>query len=425
MSSLIFGVLLACQSDESDWFFEWQKQNSKPSDYTPEEITWYKDVQPIVEQHCVRCHQSIGPGTGNFRQFETVEVLAELMLDSIDAGTMPPPASSPACRDYEGSDILYMNPASRDVIAAWIEGGKQEGDPVDAREYGSYTYELENPNLELMMTEEYQATFTDSANAGNEYRCFALEHGQTEPFYITAMHPIIGNAEMTHHVIIGKAAGDDLLNGSLGAQGADCLDGTDFATDGAMLGGWAPGMLPTRLPEGVGIRVDPDEYLIIQLHYYQGSLGPTETVDRAGISMEIVSEVEQSVEMMILGDTEFTIPAGEEQYSLNGSYSVEWGARLWSVMPHMHALGSGFSLTANRSGQETCLLDSNGYDFENQQAYLFTEPFDAWPGSEISWECRWNNSTTNMDLVTNPPIDVGYGEGSQDEMCFFFALYSF
>ena len=49
---------------------------------------------------------------------------------------------------------------------------------------------------------------------------------------------------------------------------------------GAMLGGWAPGMQPIELPEGVGILIQPDDYIIIQMHYYKGENPKEQPINR-------------------------------------------------------------------------------------------------------------------------------------------------
>ena len=78
---------------------------------------------------------------------------------------------------------------------------------------------------------------------------------------------------MVHHVVLAKAKEDAMVNGSKEVNGADCIDDGAFITDfgtGAMLGGWAPNMQPIELPEGVGILIQPDDYIVVQMHYYQG-----------------------------------------------------------------------------------------------------------------------------------------------------------
>ena len=45
------------------------------------------------------------------------------------------------------------------------------------------------------------------------------------------------------------------------------------------------------------------------------------------------------------------------------------------------------------------------------------------PGDVINLECTWNNSPSNPSLIHNPPVDVTYGEGTDDEMCFMAMYY--
>ena len=90
----------------------------------------------------------------------------------------------------------------------------------------------------------------------------------------------------------------------------------------------------------------------------------------------------------------------------------------------MHSLGTGYSFTVSHGGEEHCIVKGDSYDFDNQQNYLFKEPLEAPANSLYSWTCRWNNSTSNPNLIIDPPQDVGYGEGSEDEMCFMFPLFS-
>ena len=146
------------------------------------ELTWTKDIQPIVEQHCVRCHQEDGQGTGNFTNYDTVTAMLPLMIDSIDAGRMPPPAADPDCHDYQDSDKFIIPHASRDLLEEWMNNDMPFGSEEDAQVYDRRMSTLENANLSLTLKEPYKPTFSDTENPMNEYRCFALEHNQTEPF---------------------------------------------------------------------------------------------------------------------------------------------------------------------------------------------------------------------------------------------------
>ena len=392
----------------------------------PDNPTWTHDIQPMVEQHCVRCHKADGLGTGSFDDYESVVAMSEVMHASMARGDMPPPAADPDCRDYEGSDILHLPDEKMDMFAKWIELGTPYGDEADLRDYESTEYVLEDADLEVMMQAPYQARFAGE-NPLNEYRCFALPHGRDEAFYITALHPIVDNEKMSHHVIIGTAPSDQVVPGSFSPEGADCIEGGGgFATgeDQTLLGGWAPGMRPVFLPEGTGIRVEPDHAIIMQLHYYKSDLTESESVDYSGMAFKTAETVETELFMFPVGTTEFTIPAGASAYTKERSFIMPYGFKIWGSIPHMHSLGTGYSFSVSHGGEEHCVVQSDRYDFDNQQNYLFKEPLVAPANSLYQWSCRWNNSTSNPNLIIDPPQDVGYGEGSEEEMCFMFPLFS-
>jgi hypothetical protein len=401
-------------------------QQSKPVEQ--DRLTFYEDVQPILEQHCVRCHQSEGQGVGDFTDPESVVQLAPLLVDAIEAGTMPPPASDPDCHDYQGSETVHMSDEDAAILSDWVEIGSPLGDPATAQTYDHSPFTLEDPDLELLLPEPYTPTFADPQNPGNEYRCFSIEHGKDEPFYITAMHPIIDRSDMVHHIVLGKGSEDGIVSGSKNPEGADCISGGAFITNfqnGAMLGGWAPGMQPVHLEDGGGILVFPDEYIVIQMHYYQNG-DSTPPADQSGYAFHTSDSAEHSVQMFPLGSQGFQIPAGDDSYSYEDSFSLPFGVSVWGIFPHMHVLGSGYEMDyMDDEGERHCLAQSDGFDFDNQLMYMYNKPERIERGQRIRISCTWNNSESNPDLIHSPPIDVGYGERTDEEMCFGFSLISF
>ena len=109
---------------------------------------------------------------------EDVIALAPQIVNSIESGRMPPPASDPNCHDYIGSDFMFLDEDKKEIIKTWVEEGSQLGDisdaqPTDALE--TLDIELQNADLVMSIQEPYAPRFNDERNPGNEYRCFALE----------------------------------------------------------------------------------------------------------------------------------------------------------------------------------------------------------------------------------------------------------
>ena len=408
--SFIFGF--ACGSNGSQ-------------DSTSGDLTWTRDVQPIVEQHCVRCHQEDGQGTGDFTDYDTVKVMLPLMLDSIDAGRMPPPAADPDCHDYQDSDKFIIPHTSRNALEEWMNNGMPFGLERDSQIYDRRMNSLENANLTLTLKEPYKPTFTDTENPMNEYRCFALEHNQTEPFYIKALHPTVDNDSMVHHIVLAKANDNGLIEGSTNVEGVDCIDNGVFVTgnyqDGSMLGGWAPGMSPVRFPDNAGLVVQPNEKIVIQMHYYKSDSLADNATDQSGFDFEITTEAPENVVTMFpLGIRRFTIPAGNESYTITEDFELPIDINIWGVFPHMHVLGAAYEMKS----EDECLVASDHYDFDNQLTYMFDGPILLEEGTRFSLSCTWDNGASNPNLIIDPPVDIGYGERTDEEMCYVFTLAS-
>ncbi len=393
---------------------------------TKTDVTWTRDIQPIVEQNCVRCHNAQGQGTGDFTDYETVKTLADSIITAIDMGTMPPPAADPNCHSYLDSDKMHLQTESRNQIARWIENETPYGREEDAKTYDRTEITLQDPDLIVKLKAPYVPSFDNEENLGNDYRCFSIEHNQTETFYITDLHPTIDQKGLVHHIVLAKATDAGILEGSTEPDGVDCINGASFVSgdfsEFGMLGAWAPGMSPVRLDDNAGMLVQPDEYIVLQIHYFLSDNVPINTPDQSGYAFNITKEApEHVIQMAPLGITDINIPAGEEAHTLESSFSLPLNVNLWGVFPHMHILGDGYQMKIG----DQCIVESDKYDFNNQLTYMFSNPIEITAGEEISWSCTWNNSTSNPNLIHSPPIDVNYGERTDEEMCFAFSLISF
>ena len=73
--------------------------------------------------------------------------------------------------------------------------------------------------------------------------------------------------------MIAKGNEEGIIENSNRPEGKGCIRrGGAFIRsfeDGAMLSGWAPGMRPVELEKDAGMLILPEDYIIIQMHYYQ------------------------------------------------------------------------------------------------------------------------------------------------------------
>jgi hypothetical protein len=190
-----------------------------------------------------------------------------------------------------------------------------------------------------------------------------------------------------------------------------------------MIAAWAPGMLPIHFPEGTGMALSPDDVLVLQMHYYSGpdTLGLS---DQSGYAFHTAASVNKSIFMAPLGIYSFSIPPNVESHTEGDTlYNSYVDLTVYGIFPHMHVLGSGFKASIeHEDGTESCLVEGD-YDFNNQMTYQFVDPIVLEQGETLNYSCTWNNSTSNDDLEGEPQT-TGYGERTNEEMCYFFSLVS-
>ena len=392
---------------------------------------WHADISPLMQEHCTRCHLEGGQGPGDYSAYAEVRELAPQILDAIEQGRMPPPTTDPECRDFHGSEFMVFDEDEQATLRAWMDADMPEGDPEDAPIVEAPDTELAEPDLELFI-EPYTPTFSDERNPDNEYRCFLLDHGLDETLYLNAMAPIVDQEDIVHHIVLFSAYEDELPVDEDEGPGWDCIDDVfigggsaeSFLAGNGMVAGWGPGALPVELPEGVGLRLSPSQRLVMQVHYYRPGPEAEGRVDASGYAFRLVEDVHTQVFMAPMGVYGFDIPAGEPAHTETQAFALPVGVTVHAVFPHMHVLGTGYELTATTEGEETCVARSDNYDFDNQLSYVFKDDVSIPEGSIVSMSCTWDNSADNPNQMYDPPRDIGYGERTDEEMCFGFSLVS-
>ncbi len=391
----------------------------------PNPPTFYRDAGPLLEKHCVRCHDGAGIGPGDFRDPAIAGPLSSLMIQRIDAGEMPPPSSDPACRDYQDADRFVLDPGARDVLAAWADAGAPNGDPSTAVAASFPVRHLDSADHRLTTLAPYSPDFQN----GNEYRCFLLDWNESSDLYLTGFEFQADSTAMSHHAVL-----------YLDSEGTAAGRVTDPATDSwrceaspdsswMYLHSWAPGSGPIEMAPGTGLKVPGGSQVVVQMHYFDAGDGAAP--DRPGYALTTAESVPTELYYAPLGPMDFLIPAGDAAYTDSASYSLQTLTGLpltvtvWGGSAHMHVLGESYDVRyAHPDGAETCLLTGD-FEFANQLTYWFTEPAVVPPDAgTLDISCTWNNSASNPDRIHDNPVDTRWGENTDEEMCYAFLYFS-
>ncbi len=92
--------------------------------------TFYKDVLPIVQQHCQTCHRPGQIGPFSLLDYQSARPWAKAIKNAVAIRKMPPWFANPEYGRFDNDRSLKQ--AEIDTIVAWVNNGAPAGDPTNA-----------------------------------------------------------------------------------------------------------------------------------------------------------------------------------------------------------------------------------------------------------------------------------------------------
>jgi hypothetical protein len=397
------------------------------------------NVAKVLHDKCQSCHSATprygapmplvtladlhapAPSDASKKVWERVDV-------RIDHGQSPlnpmPPASQP---DLDATE--------RQVLEGWLgQGAPGVDNNPDCPPLDNLPIEPAGPQyLPCTPTHTIKAHQSGSSNeysvpAGtrDQYVCFAFANPFAAGELATAWAPTIDDERVIHHwILYGMSS---LPSGvSVGGHTSPSNPGPCYLAtlNGTMLTGWAPGGRNSVMESDVGVNMQYPYYLL-QVHYNNFGTGATNTTDSSGVSFCTnrnpstgqLTTKPNVAGVVTLGNSSFTIPAGATAYDVTGNctnLSTD-GSEITIIgtSPHMHRLGTRFRTRHSRGGVDLGDLSNvTRWQFENQINYP-TLPRRAYRnGDTLTTTCTFQNPSGSP---------VGYGPGTDAEMCYDFIL---
>jgi peroxiredoxin len=402
-------------------------------------VTYYKDVAPILQTHCQECHRPDQVGPFSLVTYKQAVNWADDIRDYTKDKKMPPwkPAGGPGYKNARG-----VPDADVATIARWVDAGCPEGDPKHAPPPRVYSdeWKLGKPDLVLEMPEDYHV----GPSGKDIFRCFVFPTALGEDKYIVGYEVRPGNPRVVHHSLnyfnttgqglelekreqakVRTPGQADYGPGYSAAMYVGFIPDPTLAKPGVppagIFGGWAPGQLGTRTPEGTGFLLPNGADVILQIHYHR--TGKPET-DRTKLGLFFAKKpVDRPYQTIYVGGLSplNQIPAGIPDYLAKGSVEILTDCILHSVMPHMHLVGRSIKVTLTPpGGPATTLVDIPDWDYNWQETYWFKDPIPVKKGTVVEVSAVYDNSSHNPNNPYSPPQSIVFGEHTTNEMLFGF-----
>ena len=383
-------------------------------------ITYSEHIAPILQHNCLACHREgqVAPFTLN--DYNDARVWATEIAEYTQARLMPP--WKPAAGYGNFKNERRLTDTEIQMIARWTEAGAPPGDLDTVPTPPTFRdgWALGEPDWIAEMPVEYEI----AAEGEDEYRQFIIPTNFETDMYVQAVDVVPGNRKAVHHVIAyldvnGEARKLDAQDPKPGYVTAGT--GPGFSSAGTV-GGWAPGVTPSVLPDGVGYLLPKGADIVMQVHYYR--TGHVER-DQSRLGLYF-SKTPETAKLRIKDaiNTDFVIPAGEKRHEVLATERFKGDVYLLATMPHMHLLGRDMRLVATTpAGEEHELIWIQDWEFNWQDVYHYQEPLFLPAGTRVDLVAHFDNSPENSANPHDPPVPVGWGEKTTDEMCIGFLYY--
>jgi hypothetical protein len=398
----------------------------------PSQVTFYKDVLPVLQKDCQGCHRPGEAAPMSFLTYDQTRPWAKAMKQAVLSKQMPPWFADPHVGKFSNDRTLTA--AEAETLISWADTGAKAGDPKDSPKAISWVegWRIGKPDMVIEMPQAFEVP----ASGTIDYQYVVIPTGLTEDAYVQIAEARPGNPAVVHHIIAFiREPGNPMMK--------DAKPGVPFAPKdhvrtenltpeqrkraaqsggggffGDVLAGYAPGTIPFVMRPGEARLLKAGSDIILQMHYTATGKAATDK-SRIGI---VFAKEKPTARVMTLaaGTSDFQIPAGDPNYEVDAKLKLQHDVTMVSMLPHMHFRGKSFEYRVTYpTGEKETLLAVPKYDFNWQLTYELAQPKLLPKGTVIECTAHFDNSANNK-YNPDPTKTVRFGEQTWEEMMFGF-----
>jgi hypothetical protein len=379
--------------------------------------TFYRDVLPILQTHCQRCHRSGEIGPMPLVTYPQAKAKVAKIVDKVSAREMPPWFADPRFGHFANDPSLSA--AEIETLAAWAKAGAPAGDASDAPPAPHWTdgWNIPQPDAVVQMPEAVALP----ADGEVDYTYEIVPSGFTEDKWVrmSEIRPT-SRANVHHAVVYVRPPRSKWLAKAPRGVPFTADDLEDEAsrhdahwTDADILLVYAPGSAPENWPAGMAKLVPAGSDLVFQMHYITSGHAAS---DRTSIGIVFAEKPpQQRVLTLQLTNSHFVIPARADDHRVEARGTLPNDALLLSFLPHMHLRGKEFEYNIVQPDGEIETLLRVKWDFYWQLSYRLEKPLELKAGTELQAVARYDNSAANAHNP-DPDVAVRWGDQTSDEM---------
>jgi hypothetical protein len=396
------------------------------ADTTAQNITFNKDVLPILQKNCQTCHRPGEIGPMPLLTYADTRPWAKSVKAAVLARKMPPWFADPQYGHFMNDRSL----GEKDIhtIVSWVDSGAPEGDakdkPLPIKWSEGWNIQ---PDVVFQMPDPYPVPATGAL----QYIYIVIPTGFAKDTWVTAAEVRPSARSVVHHMIaVVRPPGSQWMKDAkpfvpyIPTQEAetagqpDANDPQSHPVDNSyeFLAGYSPGMGAQRFDIDRSAKLIPaGSDIILQVHYTTN--GKTAEKDQTKIGLTLAKEPPlKRFFSAVAVSPNWTIPPRDPNYEGHAKLTFGEPVEFVFLQPHMHLRGKDMTIRlVYPTGESQTLLSVPHYDFSWQIVYYLDKPLQLPKGTRVEVTAHWDNSANNP-YNPDPNATVKWGNQSWDEM---------
>jgi mono/diheme cytochrome c family protein len=416
----------------------------------PKEVTFNRDVAPILYKNCVACHRANDIAPMSLMTYKETRPWARAIRDAVVQRKMPPWHADPKVGDFVNDPRLADEEISK--IDAWVRSGTKEGDAKDLPPAPQFVEGWHiKPDVVLTIPE-----FTVAGGSQDDYEYIYVPTNFTEDKWVQAAEVAPGDRRVVHHATVSVIAADKVAKkeeeNAKSDAGVDKYhyrtgkvlhlkrdapvvdDGCSSPEGGGVPGDtsgylnivpgiYLPGHLAETRPSGYALKIPAGSYLQFQVHYSNHT--GDDVKDRTSIGLVFAKEpVKHEVAQYEIWNNLFLIPPNDNNHRVTSCYTLPKDVTALAYTAHMHFRGKSMTTEAvYPDGRHEVILNVPHYDFRWQETYFLRHQFLLPKGTKLVTTAYFDNSLDNPQNP-DPTKAIRWGEPSDEEMMGFWLQFA-